>query len=85
MKYPFPEIQTLILKFKRISTSCYANNYELAPIDGAAVQADDCGRRVYRGGGYADQAAVLRAASRRAAAPGTRQRGVGFRVVRALD
>jgi formylglycine-generating enzyme required for sulfatase activity len=64
---------------------CYANNYELAPIDGAAVQADDCGRRVYRGGGYADQAAVLRAASRRAAAPGTRQRGVGFRVVRALD
>ena len=32
---------------------CYAPSYELAPIDGAAVQADECMRRVYRGGGYA--------------------------------
>jgi formylglycine-generating enzyme required for sulfatase activity len=64
---------------------CYATSYELAPIDGAAVQADDCSRRVYRGGGYADQAPVLRAAARRAAAPAQRQNGVGFRVARALD
>jgi len=64
---------------------CYAANYELAPIDGGAVQSDDCNRRVYRGGGYADQAQVLRAAARRAAAPAYRQRGVGFRVARTLD
>jgi formylglycine-generating enzyme required for sulfatase activity len=64
---------------------CYATNYNLAPIDGAAVQADECGRRVYRGGGYADQAVVLRAAARKAAAPAQRVQGLGFRVARALD
>ncbi len=64
---------------------CYAATYELAPIDGAAVQADECTRRVYRGGGYADQAQVLRAAARRAAISSQRQVGVGFRVARALD
>ena len=64
---------------------CYAPNYELAPIDGAAVQSDECARRVYRGGGYADQEAALRLASRRSAAPGQRLNGVGFRIARALD
>ena len=64
---------------------CYAPNYELAPINGGAVQADECGRRVYRGGGYADQAPVLRAAARKAGAPALRQPGIGFRVARALD
>jgi len=64
---------------------CYAATYDLAPIDGAAVQADDCTRRVYRGGGYADQAPALRAAARRAAAPAQRATGVGFRVARSLD
>ncbi len=64
---------------------CYAPNYELAPINGSAVQADECARRVYRGGGYGDQAAVLRAAARKPGAPALRQPGVGFRVARALD
>jgi formylglycine-generating enzyme required for sulfatase activity len=64
---------------------CYAANYELAPIDGAAVQADECTRRVFRGGGFADQAPALRAAARRAAAPAQRTTGVGFRVARSLD
>ncbi len=64
---------------------CYAPNYQLAPIDGAAVQADECTRRVYRGGGYADQAPVLRAAARKAGAPTLRQAGLGFRVARTLD
>ena len=64
---------------------CYAPNYDLAPIDGGAVQADECERRVYRGGGYADQPAVLRAAARRAAPSDERTQGVGFRVARALD
>jgi formylglycine-generating enzyme required for sulfatase activity len=64
---------------------CYAPNYQLAPVDGAAVQADDCNRRVFRGGGYADQAPVLRAAARKAGAPAARQPSVGFRVARTLD
>jgi len=64
---------------------CYAPSYELAPVDGAAVQSDGCTRRVYRGGGFADQAPVLRAAARRVAAEDARVQGVGFRVARALD
>jgi formylglycine-generating enzyme required for sulfatase activity len=64
---------------------CYAPNYELAPIDGAAVQSDECVRRVHRGGGYADQAAALRAAARQPALPTARSPSVGFRVARTLD
>jgi formylglycine-generating enzyme required for sulfatase activity/class 3 adenylate cyclase len=64
---------------------CYANTYALAPIDGAAVQVDDCSRRVYRGGSYVDQAPLLRAAARRAERPATRAPAVGFRVARAMD
>lgn len=64
---------------------CYSPNYQLAPIDGAAVQSDECGRRVYRGGGYADQAPALRVSARRAGTPTQRINGVGFRVARALD
>jgi formylglycine-generating enzyme required for sulfatase activity len=64
---------------------CYAPNYELAPVDGGAVQADECQRRVYRGGGFADRATVLRAAARQAARREQRAQGVGFRVARTLD
>jgi formylglycine-generating enzyme required for sulfatase activity len=64
---------------------CYAPTYDLAPVDGGAVQADDCERRVFRGGGFADQPAVLRAAARRAALANQRAEGVGFRVARTLD
>ncbi|MGE0596248.1 MAG: SUMF1/EgtB/PvdO family nonheme iron enzyme [Hyphomonadaceae bacterium] len=64
---------------------CYAPNYQLAPIDGAAVQADNCRQRIHRGGGYADQPALLRAAARRAAAADLRAPGVGFRVARSID
>lgn len=63
---------------------CYAPNYGLAPVDAAAVQALDCPRRVYRGGGFSDPAAQLRAAARRAARPDQRMQGVGFRVARTL-
>jgi formylglycine-generating enzyme required for sulfatase activity len=63
---------------------CYASNYDLAPVDGAAVQADECARRVYRGGGFADQATLLRAGARRSAAVGQRMQGVGLRVARTL-
>ena len=64
---------------------CYAANYDLAPIDGVAVQADECRRRVYRGGSYNDQAPVLRAAARRSAEANSRTQGIGFRVARSLD
>jgi formylglycine-generating enzyme required for sulfatase activity len=64
---------------------CYAANYDLAPIDGVAVQADDCRRRVYRGGSFNDQAPVLRAAARRSSENNSRTQGIGFRVARSLD
>lgn len=64
---------------------CYAPNYELAPINGGAIEADACRARVYRGGSYADASARLRSAARRSASPDARQAGVGFRVARDLD
>jgi formylglycine-generating enzyme required for sulfatase activity len=64
---------------------CYAPNYNLAPIDGSAVEADRCARRVYRGGGYADQPPALRAAARRFAPSAQRLPGVGFRIARGLQ
>lgn len=64
---------------------CYAPNYDLAPMDGGAVQAHECQRRVFRGGGFADRAAVLRAAARQAAPAEQRAQGLGFRVARTLD
>lgn len=63
---------------------CYAPNYDLAPIDGVAVQADECRRRVYRGGSFNDQAPVLRAAARRFNETTSRTQGIGFRVARTL-
>lgn len=64
---------------------CYAANYDLAPIDGVAVEADECRRRVYRGGSYNDQAPVLRAAARRSTEANGRAQGIGFRVARSFD
>lgn len=64
---------------------CYAANYDLAPIDGVAVEADECRRRVYRGGSYNDQAPVLRAAARRFTETTSRTQGIGFRVARSLN
>jgi formylglycine-generating enzyme required for sulfatase activity len=64
---------------------CHAPNYDLAPVDGAAVHDANCARRVFRGGGFADQPAVLRAAARRSGAATTRSQAVGFRVARTLD
>ena len=64
---------------------CYAPNYQLAPIDGAALQSDECARRVHRGGGYVDQAVALRSAARQPAAPNLRSPSIGFRIARTLD
>jgi formylglycine-generating enzyme required for sulfatase activity len=64
---------------------CYAPSYNLAPVDGAAVESSHCARRSYRGGSYSDQALALRATARRAAAPAARLPGVGFRIARSLS
>ncbi len=64
---------------------CYAPSYNLAPVDGAAVEAAHCARRAYRGGSYADHATALRATARRAATPATRLPGVGLRIARPLN
>lgn len=64
---------------------CYAPNYDLAPGDGEAVEADECGRRVSRGGAFSDQPAALRAAARQPAQPNLRSASIGFRVARTLD
>lgn len=64
---------------------CYASNYQLAPVTGAPVEADDCARRVYRGGGYADLAPTLRVAARKPGAPNDRTLTLGFRVAKSLS
>lgn len=65
---------------------CYVPNYEQAPIEGAvAVQRENCAARVFRGGGFSDAAAVLRAAARQSAPATQRTQAVGFRVARELD
>lgn len=64
---------------------CYAPSYELAPVESIAVQAEDCRRRVHRGGSFSDREAALRAAARQSAAPAQRSPAIGFRVARALD
>ena len=64
---------------------CYSPSYNLAPVDGAPVEATHCARRAYRGGGYSDQASALRATARRAAAPTVRLPGVGLRIARSLS
>jgi formylglycine-generating enzyme required for sulfatase activity len=64
---------------------CYASTYDLAPLDGSAAQADACARRVYRGGAFSDQAALLRASARQSAPADRRLPTVGFRVARTLE
>ncbi len=64
---------------------CYAASYASAPVDGSAVAPARCAARVYRGGGFADQATNLRAANRRRAAPGVRVGEIGFRIAKTLN
>ena len=61
---------------------CYVNNYREAPVDGTAVTSGDCDLRVVRGGSFKTGAAEHRAASRARFQRGTRDRGLGIRVVR---
>jgi formylglycine-generating enzyme required for sulfatase activity len=65
---------------------CWNDSYRGAPTDGSAWISGDCGRRVYRGGGYevSDNPTVLRAAFRIKSSPGFRASFIGFRVARTI-
>src|SRR5262249_15000199 len=63
---------------------CYAPNYNLAPVTAAALEADECGRRVDRGGGLADAAARLRVAARKSDAQNDRPPTLGSRVAKTI-
>ncbi|MBL8550711.1 MAG: SUMF1/EgtB/PvdO family nonheme iron enzyme [Hyphomonadaceae bacterium] len=62
---------------------CHHNNYMGAPSDGSAWDGR-CPNRMYRGGGWRDEAPALRSANRRRAAATLRDGSIGFRVARGL-
>ena len=66
---------------------CWNDSYRGAPTDGSAWTRGDCGRRVYRGGGYetSDNPTVLRAAFRIKSSSVFRASFIGFRVARTLS
>ena len=57
-------------------------NYEGAPADGSAWTTEDCGRRVLRGGSWADGPGLLRSASRKWLTTDYRSHILGFQVAR---
>ena len=59
------------------------DSYEGAPGDGAAWE-DGAAFRVFRGGGWGDDATWLRAADRNGAHPTLRNNGLGFRPARSV-
>jgi len=62
---------------------CLSTNYVNAPADGGVRVADDCPKRVYRGGGWSGPA-LPRSGVRNGNAPGYRSQLLGFRVLRPL-
>lgn len=61
---------------------CYRDSYIDAPVDGSALDAGDCTRRVVRGGGYNSTSKTLRTRKRQQQSPDIRMNDIGFRVVR---
>jgi formylglycine-generating enzyme required for sulfatase activity len=64
---------------------CDVTGYSDAPTDGSAMLSGDCGRRVVRGGSIKSGQAEHRAANRARISVTTRDRQIGFRVVREED
>jgi len=62
-------------------SDCWTNNYNGRTKSSAAVEFDDCNRRVLRGGSWYNDADYARASYRGNEVPGFRDDGVGFRVV----
>jgi formylglycine-generating enzyme required for sulfatase activity len=63
---------------------CYHENYQGAPIDGAAWATEDCARRTGRGGSWGSNPGSVRSANRLRSTPVYRANSVGFRVARTL-
>jgi len=63
---------------------CYHDDYEGAPVDGAAWRTGDCGARVVRGGSWGSGPQHLRTTNRLRNFPRNRFDYLGFRVGRAL-
>jgi formylglycine-generating enzyme required for sulfatase activity len=63
---------------------CYHDDYEGAPVDGAAWTTGDCDARVVRGGSWDSDPQHLRAATRLRNTPANQFNYLGFRVGRAL-
>src|SRR5579871_49039 len=64
---------------------CYHDDYEGAPVDGAAWTTGDCDARVVRGGSWGSDPQHLRAATRLRNTPANRFNYLGFRVGRTLS
>ena len=64
---------------------CWHDSYARAPTDGSAwTRGGDCGRRMFRGGVWLNDARFLRSAYRSWTGAGTRLEFVGFRLSRTL-
>jgi formylglycine-generating enzyme required for sulfatase activity len=63
---------------------CYAQDYRNAHPDGSAWTAQNCGRRVVRGGSFQDRARALRSSARDWSAFDKGEKYIGFRVARTL-
>jgi formylglycine-generating enzyme required for sulfatase activity len=63
---------------------CYHDDYEGAPVDGAAWTTGDCDAHVVRGGSWGSDPQHLRAATRLRSIPANQFNYLGFRVGRAL-
>jgi formylglycine-generating enzyme required for sulfatase activity len=63
---------------------CYSQDYRDAHRDGSTWTAQNCGRRVIRGGSFQDRARALRSAARDWSAFDKPERYIGFRVARTL-
>ncbi|MBI1399964.1 SUMF1/EgtB/PvdO family nonheme iron enzyme [Hyphomonas sp.] len=78
-------LQGMLGNLREWVEDCYVNGYSDTPTDGSAVLSGDCGRRVVRGGSIKSGQAEHRAANRARISVTTRDRQIGFRVVREED
>lgn len=63
---------------------CWSADYQNAPADGSAREANNCRKRAIRGGSWSSDLASLRAANRYPDSIGYRFEYVGFRIARTL-